>query len=134
MLEFMILSLFMSGTYISTNKVIQWQTEKKELPCLITGKGRNNLNTRMQLDKGTYILTGQNLKPEFSGKPEEDAEAHLLQLNDWMEAHHFNEDIRVQIFCLTLIGETRLWYHSLEPLGDTTWAQLKIYLGKDIQN
>ena len=28
-------------------------------------------------------------KPEFSGKPEEDAEAHLLQTNDWMNAHHF---------------------------------------------
>ena len=49
----MILSLFTLGTYISTNKVIQWQTEKKEQLCLIVGKGRNNLNTRMQLDKGT---------------------------------------------------------------------------------
>ena len=42
-----------------------------------------------------------------------------------MEAHCFNEDIRVQRFCLTLLGEARLWYHSLEPLGDTIWAQLQ---------
>ena len=42
-----------------------------------------------------------------------------------MEAHHFEEGIRVQRFCLTLLGEARLWYHSLEPLGNTTWAQLK---------
>ena len=42
-----------------------------------------------------------------------------------MDAHHFNEDIKVQRFCLTLLGEARLWYHSLEPLGDTTWAQLQ---------
>ena len=49
----------------------------------------------------------------------------MLQSNDWMEAHHFNEDIRVQRFCLTLLGEARLWYHSLEPLGDTTWPQLQ---------
>ena len=28
--------------YISTNEVIQWKTEKKEQPHLITGKGRNN--------------------------------------------------------------------------------------------
>ena len=42
-----------------------------------------------------------------------------------MEAHCFNEDIRVQRFCLTLLGEARLWYQSLEPLGDTTWAQLQ---------
>ena len=42
-----------------------------------------------------------------------------------MEAHHFNEDIRVQRFCLTLLVEARLWYHSLEPLGNTTSAQLQ---------
>ena len=42
-----------------------------------------------------------------------------------MEAHHFDEDIKVQRFCLTLLGEVRLWYQSLEPLGETTWAQLQ---------
>ena len=42
-----------------------------------------------------------------------------------MATHHFNEDIKVQRFCLTLLGEARLWYHSLEPLGDTTWVQLQ---------
>ena len=26
-------------------------------------------------------------KPEFSGKPEEDAESHPLSTRDWMEAH-----------------------------------------------
>ena len=36
-------------------------------------------------------LNWSNFKPEFSGKLEEDAEAHLLQSNDWMGAHHFNE-------------------------------------------
>ena len=42
-----------------------------------------------------------------------------------MEAHHFDAGIRVQRFCLTLLGEARLWYHSLEPLRDTTWSQLQ---------
>ena len=70
-------------------------------------------------------LNWSNFKPEFSGKPEEHAEAHLLCSNDWMDAHCFNEDIKVQRFCLTLLGEARLWYHSLEPLGETTWAQLQ---------
>ena len=42
-----------------------------------------------------------------------------------MEAHHFEEDVRVQRFCLTLLGEARLWYQSLEPLENTTWAQLQ---------
>ena len=70
-------------------------------------------------------LNWSNFKPEFSGKPEEDVEAHLLHSNDWMNAHHFDEDIKVQRFCLTLLGEVRLWYHSLEPLENTTWAQLQ---------
>ena len=70
-------------------------------------------------------LNWSNFKPEFSGKPEEDAEAHLLCSNDWMDAHHFDEDIKLKRFCLTLLGEARLWYQSLEPLGETTWAQLQ---------
>ena len=70
-------------------------------------------------------LNWSNFKPEFLGKPEEDAEAHSLHSNDWMEAHCFNKDIKEQRFCLTLLGEARLWYHSLEPLRDTTWAQLQ---------
>ena len=41
-----------------------------------------------------------------------------------MEAHHLMKT-SVQRFCLTLLGEARLWYHSLEPLGDITWAQLQ---------
>ena len=62
-------------------------------------------------------LNWSYFKPEFSGKPEEDAEAHLLHMNNWMNVHHFNEDVKVQRFCLTLLGEARLWYHSLEPIN-----------------
>ena len=53
-------------------------------------------------------INWSNCKPEFSGKPEEDAEAHLLCPNDWMNAHHFDEDIKVQRFCLILLGKARL--------------------------
>ena len=63
-------------------------------------------------------------KPEFSGKPDEDAEAHLLCISDWMNAHHFIEGIKVQRFCLTLLGEARLWYHSLEPIN-ADWQGLQ---------
>ena len=42
-----------------------------------------------------------------------------------MNAHHFNDDVKVQRFCLTLLGEARLWFHSLEPLENTTWPQLQ---------
>ena len=63
-------------------------------------------------------------KPEFSGKPEEDVESHLLSTRDWMEAHNFPEGDKVRHFDLTLIGEARLWYESLAPLDDD-WPTLQ---------
>ena len=51
------------------------------------------------------------------GKPDEDVEVHLLHTNDWMNAHHVIEGVNVQRFCLTLLGEARLWYQSLEPIN-----------------
>ena len=63
-------------------------------------------------------------KPEFSGKPEEDAESHLLSTRDWMEAHNFPERDKVRCFHLTLIGEARLWYESLALLDDD-WPALQ---------
>ena len=63
-------------------------------------------------------------KPEFSGKPEEDAESHLLSTRDWMEAHNFPDEVKVRCFCLTLTGEARLWYESLAPL-DNDWPALQ---------
>ena len=53
------------------------------------------------------------VKPEFSGKPEEYAEEHLLRTNDWMETDNFPDDRKVRRFCLTLMGEARLWYETL---------------------
>ena len=35
-------------------------------------------------------------KPEFSGKPEKDAEVYLLRMNDWMDTHAFSEGVKVQ--------------------------------------
>ena len=52
-------------------------------------------------------LNWSHFKPECSGKPDEDAEAHLLCTNDWMTTHHFVEGVKVQRFCLTLLGEVR---------------------------
>ena len=63
-------------------------------------------------------------KPEFSGKPEEDVESHLLSTRDWMETHNFPEEVKVRWFCLTLMGEARLWYESLTPL-DNDWPALQ---------
>ena len=69
-------------------------------------------------------LNWSNFKPEFSGKPDADAEVHLLHSNDWMNVHHFVEGVKVQRFCLILLGEARLWYHSLEPIN-VDWHELQ---------
>ena len=69
-------------------------------------------------------LNWSYFKPEFSGKPDEDAEAHLLHTNNYMNAHHFIDGVKVQKFCLTLVGEVRLWYQSLEPIN-ADWQELQ---------
>ena len=69
-------------------------------------------------------INWSNFKPEFSGKPDEDAEAHLLCSNDWMNAHCFVHGVKVQRFCLTLLGEVRLWFQSLEPIN-VNWPELQ---------
>ena len=43
-------------------------------------------------------LNCPQFKPEFSGKPDDDAEAHLFCTNDWMNMHHFIECVKVQRF------------------------------------
>ena len=45
-------------------------------------------------------INWSNFKPEFSGKPDEDAEAHLLHSNDWMNAHHFVDGVKSKDFAL----------------------------------
>ena len=63
---------------------------------------------------------------EFSGKPEGDAESHLLSTRDWMEAHNFPEGEKVRHFHVTLIGEARVWYKSLALLDNDWWQYSKI--------
>ena len=46
-------------------------------------------------------LHWSHFKPEYAGKPDKDAEAHLLRMNDWMETHEFPDQVMVQRFCLT---------------------------------
>ena len=58
---------------------------------------------------------------------------HLLKTNDWMETHNFPNDTKVRRFCLTLIGEARLWYESLRPI-EMDWNALQECLGSNIQN
>ena len=34
-------------------------------------------------------LNWSHLKPEYAGKPDEDAEVHLHRTNNWMDTHEF---------------------------------------------
>ena len=70
------------------------------------------------------VLNWSHFKPEFAGRSEEDAEVHLLHTNDWMINHYFPNDVKVQRFCLMLVGEARLWYESLTPLANN-WPALQ---------
>ena len=69
-------------------------------------------------------LNWSYFKPEFAGKLNEDAEAHLLNTNDWMNAHHFIDGVKVQRFCLTLLCVGRLWYQSSETMN-ADWQELE---------
>ena len=69
-------------------------------------------------------MNWSHFKPEFSGKPDKDVEAHLLRTNDWMTTHDFPEAVKVQRFCLTLVGEARNWYATLEPVA-MKWPELQ---------
>ena len=64
-------------------------------------------------------LNWSHFKPKYASKPDEDVEAHLL-----MDTHKFPDQVKVQRFCLTLVGEARLWYKSLRPIS-TDWIGLQ---------
>ena len=71
-------------------------------------------------------LNWSHFKPDFSGKPEEDAEVHLLRTNDWMTTHDFPDDQKVRRFCLTLSGEARLLNEMLNvQQQQLDWAGLQ---------
>ena len=41
-----------------------------------------------------------------------------------MDTHRFQENDKVQRFCLTLTGEVKFWYESLRPIN-TDWIELQ---------
>ena len=70
------------------------------------------------------LLNWSHFKPKYSGKPDEDAEPQLLRTNDWMDMHGFQDNAKVQRFCLTPTGEARLWYKPLR-LINIDWLGLQ---------
>ena len=48
----------------------------------------------------------------------------FLGTNNWMDTHAFLEGVKVKHFCLTLVGEAKLWHESLRPINvDWKWLQ-----------
>ena len=43
-------------------------------------------------------LNWSHFKPKYVGKPDEDVEAHLLRMNDWMDPHKFPDLVKGQTF------------------------------------
>ena len=70
------------------------------------------------------VVNWSNFKSEFAGKPEADAEVHLLNTNNWMQTDNFEENVKVQRFCITLLGEARLWYET-PNLDNIAWLELQ---------
>ena len=70
------------------------------------------------------MVNWSHFKPEFAGKPEKDAEEHLLCTNDLMRTHNFNEEDKGKRFCFTLLEEAKLWYETLTPIAND-WPALQ---------
>ena len=73
----------------------------------------NPLPKQLPVSMANNQLNWSHFKPDFSGKPKEDAEAHLLRTNDWMTTHDSPDDQKVRRFCLTLLGYKTL--NTLQP-------------------
>ena len=43
-------------------------------------------------------LNWSHFNPEYTGKPDGDAEAHLLKKNDWLDTHEYLDQVKVQRF------------------------------------
>ena len=81
---------------------------------MLRDKVTNMITITPPAQQGQQIVHSNwsHFKPEFSGKPDKNAEAHMLCTNDWINTHCFVEGVKVQRFCLTLLGKARLWYQS----------------------
>ena len=73
----------------------------------------------MQVVQQPLRMNWSHFKPEFSSRSDEDVEAHLLRTNDWMTTHDSPEAVKVQRFCLTLVGEVeKLVCHIRDDSND----------------
>ena len=56
-----------------------------------------------------------------------------FRTNDWMDSHNFPDDQKVRRFCLTLMGEARLWYETIRQV-QMDWPAMQEHLGSNTQN
>ena len=56
-------------------------------------------------------------KPKFSGKPDENAKAHLLRTNNWMDTQRFQDNYEVQRFCFGIDRESQTVVKILRPIN-----------------
>ena len=69
-------------------------------------------------------LHWSHFKPKYAGKPEEDMETYLLRMNDWMDTHNFQDQVKLQRLSLTLVEEARLSFELLRPIN-ADWEGLQ---------
>ena len=100
-----------------TNQPLDVPAEEPDQP-----NNPNHLPGNPPIQMENQHLNWSHFKPDFSGKPEDPA--HLLRTNDWMNTHDFPNDQKVRRFCLTLLGEARLWYETLNA-QQLDWAGLQ---------
>ena len=101
-----------------------------------TNNNNNNSNIQNQDLAGQQQhlhLNWSNFKPEFSGKSDEDAEAHLLHSNDWMNAHALCQWCKSPEI-LSYIVTRRNIMVSISRTYKCRLARIaKLYLDRDIQ-
>ena len=67
-------------------------------------------------------------KPEFSGKPEEDAESHLLSTRDWMEVHTLNSAYNEKKYAEILLHYRQLFIKDDVFIGERGIFGAEIFL------
>ena len=99
------------GVAVPDQRQRQNQKKSRTEPTTITTAIKNQDPAGQQQ---YLLLNWSNFKPEFSGKCDEDATAHLFHSNDCMNAQHFVDGVKIQ----------RLWFQSLEPIN-VDWPELQ---------
>ena len=73
------------------------------LHCNNNNNNNNNNNTYPLLlpqpaQQVNLHMNWSHFKPEYSDKPEDYVEAHLLRTNDWMNTHDFPDGVKFKDF------------------------------------